>query len=74
MLDHHCDPDNNSGQMYYSGWVKPSEVWHDASLLRMVRQVETELAQEGSRLQRVVLDDELKGSAYRACQEARFKR
>jgi len=54
--------------------VKPSEVWHDASLLRMVRQVETELAQEGSRLQRVVLDDELKGSAYRACLEARFKR
>jgi hypothetical protein len=29
--------------------------------LRMVRQVETELAQEGSRLQRVALDDELKG-------------
>lgn len=71
LLDHHRDPDHHSGQMYYSGWVKPSEVWHDASLFRMVRQVEAELAQEGSRIQRVVLDDELKGAAYRAFQEAR---
>ena len=54
--------------------MKPSEVWHDASLLRMVRQVEAELKQQGCRVQRMVLDDELKGSAYRACQEARFKR
>ena len=71
LLDHHRDPDYNSGQVYYSGWVKPSEVWHDASLFRMVRQVEAELAQEGSRIQRVVLDDELTGAAYRAFQEAR---
>ncbi len=71
MLDHHRDPDHNSGQVYYSGWVKPTEVWHDASLFRMVRQVEAELEQPGSRVQRVVLDDELKGSAYRAFQEAR---
>jgi hypothetical protein len=71
LLDHHRDPEHHSGQSYYSGWVKPGEVWHDASLFRMVRQVEAELAQEGSRIQRVVLDDELKGSAYRAFQEAR---
>jgi hypothetical protein len=58
--------------MYYSGWVKPSEVWHDASLFRMVRQVEAELAKEGSRIQRIVLDDELKGAAYRAFQKARL--
>ena len=37
----------------------------------MVRQVEAELEQQGRRVQRVVLDDELKGSAYRAFQEAR---
>jgi hypothetical protein len=71
LLDRHRDPEHNSGQMYYSGWVKPGEVWHDASLFRMVRQVEAELGQEGSRIQRVVLDDELKGSAYRAFHEAR---
>jgi hypothetical protein len=65
------DPEHSSRQLYYSGWVKPSEVWHDASLFRMVRQVEAELAQEGSRVQRVILDDELKGAAYRAVHEAR---
>ena len=71
LLDHHRDPEHSAGQVYYSGWVKPGEVWHDASLFRMVRQVEAELAQEGSRIQRVVLDDELKGAAYRAFHEAR---
>jgi len=72
LLDHHRDPEHNSGQVYYSGWVKPGEVWHDASLfLRMVRQVEAELEQQGSRVRRVILDDELKGAAYRAVHEAR---
>lgn len=71
LLDHHRDPANTSGQVYYGGWVKPGEVWHDASLFRMVRQVEAELEQQGSRVQRVVLDDELKGTAYRALHEAR---
>ena len=71
LLDHHRDPERSSEQVYYSGWVKPGEVWHDASPLRMVRQVETELEQQGSRVERVVLDDELKGVAYRAFQEAR---
>ena len=71
LLDHHRDPEHSSRQVYYSGWVKPGEVWHDASLFRMVRQVEAELEQQGSRVQRVVLDDELKGSAYRAFHEAR---
>jgi hypothetical protein len=71
LLDHHRDPEQSAGQVYYSGWVKPGEVWHDASLFRMVRQVEAELEQQGSRVHRVVLDDELKGSAYRAFQEAR---
>jgi hypothetical protein len=71
VLDHHRDPENGSQQVYYSGWVKPGEVWHDASLFRMVRQVEAELEQQGSRVQRVLLDDELKGAAYRAFHEAR---
>ena len=71
LLDHHRDPEHSSEQVYYCGWVKPGEVWHDACLFRMVRQVEAELEQQGSRVQRVVLDDELKGVAYRAFQEAR---
>ena len=56
---------------YYGGWVKPGEVWHDARLFRMVREVESELAREGASVQRVVLDDELKANAFRALHEER---
>jgi len=70
LLDHHRDPDHDRGQRYYSGWVKPAEVWHDASLFRMVREVEAELAREGASVQRVVLDDELKANAFHALHDA----
>jgi len=70
LLDHHRDPDHDRGQSYYGGWVKPAEVWHDASLFRMVREVEAELAREGTSVQRVVLDDELKANAFRALRDA----
>lgn len=71
VLDHHRDPNHDEGQVYYGGWVKPGEVWHDANLFRMVREVESELAREGASVQRVVLDDELKAHAFRALHEAR---
>ena len=70
LLDHHRDLDHDRGQRYYSGWVKPAEVWHDASLFRMVREVEAELAREGASVQRMVLDDELKADAFRALHDA----
>ena len=73
LLDHHRDPDHDQGQVYYGGWVKLSEVWHDARLFRMVCEVESELAREGASVQRVVLDDELKADAFRALHEARSK-
>jgi hypothetical protein len=71
LLDHHRDPEHDRGQVYYGGWVKPSETWHDASLFRMVREVESELERDGAAVQRVVLDDELKAAAYRALHDAR---
>jgi hypothetical protein len=71
LLDHHRDPDHDRGQRYYGGWVKPREIWHDAGLFRMVREVESEIEREGGRVRRVVLDDELKGRAYRALREER---
>jgi hypothetical protein len=71
LLDHHRDPDLDRGQVYYAGSVKPAEVWHDASLFRMCREGEAELAREGARVRRVVLDDELKARAYRARSQAR---
>ena len=39
---------------------------HDARLFRMYRAAAAEVAQEGGRVLRVVLDDELKGTLYRA--------
>jgi DNA-binding PadR family transcriptional regulator len=71
LLDHHRHPEHDQEQAYYGGWVKPGEVWHDASVFRMVREVESELAREGASVQRVVLDDELKANAFRALHEAR---
>jgi DNA-binding PadR family transcriptional regulator len=71
LLDHHRDPVHDAHQEYYSGWVKPAEVWHDASLFHMCWEVESELARTGARLVRVVLDDELKARAYEALHHAR---
>jgi hypothetical protein len=71
LLDHHRDLQHDRGQVYYAGWVKPAEIWHDASLFRMCREIEPELEREGGHIRRVVLDDELKARAYRALHEAR---
>lgn len=71
LLDTHRGSAEGRGQTYYSGWVKPREVWHDAQLFRMVRTLEGELDREGAHIRRVVLDDELKARTYRALAEAR---
>jgi DNA-binding PadR family transcriptional regulator len=71
LLEQYRDPSHDPGQTYYGGWVKPAEVWHDASLHRMVREVERELRSTGAAIQRVILDDELKARAFRALQELR---
>ncbi len=73
LLDHHRDPCQDVGQEYYAGWVKPAEVWHDASLFRMCWEMESELGGNSARIVRVVLDDELKARAYEALHEARDK-
>jgi hypothetical protein len=73
LLDHHRDPSQDVGQEYYGGWVKPAEVWHDASLFRMCWEMESELGRDGSHIQRIVLDDELKARAYGALHDARDK-
>jgi hypothetical protein len=73
LLDHHRDPACDVGQVYHAGWVKPAEVWHDASLHRMVRQAEGDLLRAGEHVRRVVLDDELKARAYVALHEARHE-
>jgi DNA-binding PadR family transcriptional regulator len=73
LLDRHRSSASDVGQVYYGGWVKPAEIWHDASLFRMVGEVEHELDREGACVQRVVLDDELKAQAFRDLYEARYQ-
>jgi hypothetical protein len=64
LLDDHRDPESGAGQRYYVGWIRPADLWHDASLYHMVRDVETEIDRNGGEVMRVVLDDELKGRAF----------
>jgi hypothetical protein len=71
LLDHHRNPDSDVEQVYYDGWVKPAEIWHDASLYRMVRAAECDFDDEGGRVRRVILDDELKADAFGALHDAR---
>ena len=74
MLYDHRDPDEDDGQEYYSGWVKPAELWHDAGLYRMVRDIEIEVKHDGGEVLRVVLDDELKSEAFERLYDAREER
>ena len=71
LLDHHRNPDTDVEQVYYDGWVKPAEIWHDASLYRMVREAERDFDNEDGRVRRVILDDELKADAFGALHDAR---
>jgi hypothetical protein len=64
LLDDHRDPDEDVGQEYHSGWVKPRELWHDAELYHMVRDFEIDVEHGGGEIVRVVLDDELKSEAF----------
>ena len=73
LLDDHRDSSDDRGQEYYGGWVKPAEIWHDASVFRMCREVEAEVEATGGRVRRTVLDDELKARAFRALHVARSR-
>lgn len=53
-------------QQVYSGWVRPSELVHDASLYRMYLEEAVRLARDGSVMRRVLLDHELKRELYSA--------
>jgi hypothetical protein len=49
-----------SRQVYYSQFVKPRELRHDAAIYRLYQEVAGRINREGGRVQRVVLDFELK--------------
>src|SRR4051812_31553987 len=71
LLDEHRDPERDHGQRYYGGWVKPAELWHDAALYHMARDVGIEVERDGGTVRRVILDDELKGRAFEALHRMR---
>lgn len=54
----------DTAQALYTGFVKPREVVHDAALYRMYLAEAERIEREGGRIQRVVLDYELKKRAY----------
>lgn len=61
LLEHLEPP---SRQAIYAGFVKPAEVRHDAAIYRMYQDEKAKIERTGGRVQRVVLDYELKRKVY----------
>ena len=53
-----------AAQQFYAGFVKPSEVAHDAGIYRMYQQEAARIEREGGTVRRVVLDFEFKKRVY----------
>jgi hypothetical protein len=62
---------NGSRQVVYAGFVKRSEVAHDAAIYRMYQAEAERIKATGGRVRRVVLDYELKRSVYSPLAKAR---
>ena len=58
-------------QQYYAGFVKPAEIAHDAAIYRMYQAEAEEIERAGGRVERVVLDYELKRRVYSPLAAAR---
>ena len=69
LLEQHQSASNGEArQTYYAGLVKPREVPHDAAIYRAYQATTTRLQDGGARIQRVVLDYELKREYQRFLQ------
>jgi len=65
LLEAHRDGrDSEPNQAVYSGWRKPAELIHDASLYRMYQVEAAAIEARGGHIERVILDDELKRDVY----------
>jgi hypothetical protein len=62
FLKRHRPQDVNPDQVFYSRFVKPREVKHDAALYRLYQEAAQRIVREGGQVRRVVLDFELKKS------------
>ena len=57
--------DSKPGQAIYHGFVKPREARHDAAIYRLYQQESARIERAGGKVQRIVLDFELKRSVNR---------
>jgi hypothetical protein len=57
--------DSRQGQALYHGFVKPREARHDAAIYRLYQQESARIERAGGKVQRVILDFELKRSVNR---------
>jgi hypothetical protein len=64
LLEREQPGDNAARQALYAGFVKPSEVAHDAAIYRMFHAAAARIQKEGGTVRRVVLDYELKRGVY----------
>jgi DNA-binding MarR family transcriptional regulator len=69
LLDRHRNPDRDRAQAFYSGVLRSRELTHDAHLYRAYRRSAERLRAKGARIDRVVLDYELKREYQRFLQE-----
>ncbi len=69
LLDSHRDRDRDRGQTFYADLKKPREVEHDAQVFRAYLREAERLQERGARIERVVLDYELKRDYQRFLQE-----
>jgi hypothetical protein len=68
LEEHRVTPLERAGdsrQAIHSGFVRPTELLHDATLYRLFLEERDRLAGEGAVIERVVLDHELKGQLFR---------
>lgn len=65
FIEAHRPQGVESRQVLYHDFVKPREARHDAALYRLYQEGAARIARDGGKIQRVVLDFELKKSVYR---------
>ena len=65
FLDANKGRDSKPRQSFYHGFVKPREARHDAAIYRLYQQEASRIEKAGGRVERVILDFELKRSVNR---------
>jgi len=60
LLDAHREPTNGRAQEFHAGLVKPREIAHDSQVYRLFQAEAARIDAEGGRVERIVLDYELK--------------